>query len=284
MKKIQSALLATVIGMTAISTQAQLNNTAYNHNLIIGFTSQSGNDLIYDLGADTSLTNGKTWSLGSLVSGYNLNAVNWGVVGTVATNHTSYATYDSSFGTPPPVPSLNAWKPINTAVTTLYGSFPAAGAGQFSTVSASAENSWNAETISAPDGNDYVNENISPNVVGLVSAPFYLQPDDNSTPVQLGTFSLAANGVVTYNIVSTTASAPPPQITSVTRLGNTSTISFTTTNGSFTYSLYYTNATGLTAPVTNWPSSPTTLVGNGSINSLSDTTTATNRFYRIGVH
>jgi hypothetical protein len=40
----------------------------------------------------------------------------------------------------------------------------------------------------------------------------------------------------------------------------------------------------LTAPITNWTASPTTLTGNGNTNSLTDTSTDANRFYRIGVH
>jgi hypothetical protein len=79
------------------------------------------------------------------------------------------------------------------------------------------------------------------------------------------------------------AQPPVPRIVSITRSGSTSTIFFTTTNGP-TYTLYFTNSTGLTTSVTNWPSSPTTLVGNGLTNSLSDNMTATNRFYRIGAH
>jgi hypothetical protein len=101
----------------------------------------------------------------------------------------------------------------------------------------------------------------------------------------VGYFTLNPNGTMTFTRASTVVAQPPaPQIVSIIRSGNTSTVFFTTTNGTFTYTLYYTNSTGLTASTTNWPASPTTLVGNGNTNSLSDTTTDANRFYRVGAH
>jgi hypothetical protein len=107
---------------------------------------------------------------------------------------------------------------------------------------------------------------------------------NNGAAYYVGYFTLNPNGTMTFTRASTVVAQPPaPKIVSVSRSGTTSTIFFTTTNGTFTYSLYYTNSTGLAAPVTNWPASPTTLTGNGLTNSLTDTTTDTNRFYRIGV-
>lgn len=278
-KQIKLALLA-ILGLGVIMTaQAQ---TTYDSDLIVGFTSTSGNDTMYDLGAASSLVNGETWNLDSLISGYSLSTVNWGVIGTTTSGHNSYMTYSSAFGTPPAVDSQGNWSPINTAVKTLYDNFATAGVGKSATVAASSANSWNVETINPTVGADYINENAGPNVAGETSAPFFIQPDNGSTPTNLGSFSLSANGVLTFNTVA--AIPPAPQIVSIVRAGSASTIYFTTTNGSFTYTLYYTNSSGLTASVANWPSSPTTLIGNGSTNSLTDTTTTTNRFYRIGVN
>jgi hypothetical protein len=102
----------------------------------------------------------------------------------------------------------------------------------------------------------------------------------------VGYFTFNPAGTMTFTRGSTvmTQTPPPSQIVALTRLGNTSTIFFTTTNGTFTYSLCYTNSTGLTSSVTNWPTLPTTLTGDGVTNQLSDTTTDANRFYRISVH
>ena len=76
-KRFKSVLVAIAVGVVLTSAQA----ATYNGDLLIGFTTQSGNDVIYDLGAESSLVNGETWNLSSLLSGYNLNNVNWGVIG-----------------------------------------------------------------------------------------------------------------------------------------------------------------------------------------------------------
>jgi hypothetical protein len=116
----------------------------------------------------------------------------------------------------------------------------------------------------------------------------YNDPNSGTTSgaaYYVGYFTLNPNGTMSFTRASiATAQPPAPQIVSITRSGSTSMIYFTTTNGTFTYSLSFTNSTGLTAPVTNWPSLPTTLVGDGATNHLSDTTTDSNRFYRVWVH
>jgi len=290
MKNIQIKIaLLVLLGLAAIeSAQAQIGGATYNNDLIVGFSTQSGMDTLYDLGGVSSLTNGESWNLASLLTSYDLSTVDWGVIASVATNHTQYLTFNPGPGAltaPPPVPSFGAWNAINTAVKTIYNdNFVTAGAGNSATVSASLPYSWNVETISPTLGTDYINEEGGANVnaVGETTVGFFAQPDSGITPPQLGNFSLNASGVVTFNTLST---APPvPKIVSFVRSGSTDSVYFTTTNGSFTYTLYYTNAAGLTAPITNWIASPTTIVGNGNTNSLTDTSTDANRFYRIGVH
>jgi hypothetical protein len=105
----------------------------------------------------------------------------------------------------------------------------------------------------------------------------------NGPAYYVGYFQFNSDGSMTFKRDATSTAPPAPQIVSVQRSGNTSTIYFTTANGP-TYSLRFTNAAGLTAPVSNWPSSTTTLVGNGNTNSLSDTTTDPVRFYKVAVH
>jgi hypothetical protein len=97
----------------------------------------------------------------------------------------------------------------------------------------------------------------------------------------VGYFELGSDGTLTFNRQAASTPPPAPQIVSAARSGNTSTVYFTTANGA-TYTLFYTNLAGLTAPVSTWPSSPATLTGNGSVNSLSDTTTDAGRFYKVG--
>jgi hypothetical protein len=77
------------------------------------------------------------------------------------------------------------------------------------------------------------------------------------------------------------ASTAPAQVTlSIVRTNNVSTISFGSSS-SVTYSLFYTNAAGLGAPVSNWPSLPGTISGDGTTKSFQDTTTDAARFYRV---
>jgi hypothetical protein len=98
----------------------------------------------------------------------------------------------------------------------------------------------------------------------------------------VGYFQFNPDGTMSFTRAAA-AGPPPPLIVSITRSNGTSRIYFTTTNGP-TYQLYYTNSTGLGAPISNWPSLPGTLVGDGKTNSLSDATTTDSRFYRVGLH
>jgi hypothetical protein len=289
MKNIQIKIaLMVLLGLSVIQSAQAQGGATYNNDLIVGFSTQSGTDTLYDLGTVASITNGETWNLGSLLTSYDLSAVDWGVIASVSSSHTQYLTYNPGSGAvtaPPPIAAFGAWNTINTAVKTIYNnSFVTAGAGNSATVSSSQPYSWNVETINPTLGTDYLNEEggASPNAVGETTVGFFAQPDNGTTPPQIGNFSLNPSGVVTFNTLS--AAPPVPKIVSLVRSGSTDSIYFTTTSGSFTYTLYYTNAAGLTAPITNWTSSPTTLIGNGNTNSLSDTSTDANRFYRIGVH
>jgi hypothetical protein len=105
----------------------------------------------------------------------------------------------------------------------------------------------------------------------------------NGNAYFVGYFLFNPNGTITFTRASAAAPAPPPPVLSIQRSGNTSTISFGTTNGA-TYTLYYTNTVGLTAPIANWKSSPTTVTGNGNPSSFMDITTDSNRVYRVGAH
>jgi len=138
-------------------------------------------------------------------------------------------------------------------------------------------------------------ENTTPsNFVSAVVSDLYLAvPNGKVDPINsttsgpadyVGYFTFNPDGSMTFTRAVPAPPQPPvPQITSITRASGTTTVYFTTTNGP-TYVLYYTNSTGLATSVTNWPSSPTTLTGDGGTDHLSDTTTVSNRFYKVGAH
>src|SRR6266481_338922 len=75
-KQVRAVLLAAALAAAA-STQA----ATYNGDLLIGFTSQSGNDFIYDLGQASSLFSGETFNLSGPLAGFSLSTVHWGVIG-----------------------------------------------------------------------------------------------------------------------------------------------------------------------------------------------------------
>jgi hypothetical protein len=94
----------------------------------------------------------------------------------------------------------------------------------------------------------------------------------------LGYFEFNTNGVLTYTAGPSATAPTQPTIVSVTRVGTTTTVHFTTGNGG-TYSLLGTN--NLTAPKATWPVLGSPVSGNGQTNSISDVTTDGSRFYLI---
>lgn len=112
-------------------------------------------------------------------------------------------------------------------------------------------------------------------ITGLTNGPAY----------RVGFFTFSPNGTMTFMRTSTnsvTPTPPPPPQLTVGRSGSTTMISFGTTNSAI-YTLYYTNAAGLTTPVTSWASAGS-VAGDGTTKSLSDATTDAVRFYRVGAH
>jgi hypothetical protein len=262
----------------------------YNGDLVIGFTAGVGNDLVYDLAAPASLTDGQTWNLNSLLAagGFDLSSVQWGVVAsqTTSTNRVTWCTKSS--GTPPNVTGNSMWASIDHDVQGIYGQLPTAGAGQYYQPDVSLANSWWQQTVASPSSGSFHIAYANPNATGETNLNFYIAIANNTAPKLMGHFSLAANGVVTFttnSVVPPPPTPPVPQIVLITRTNATSTVYFTTTNNAaFTYKLYYTNSAGLNTSLSNWTASAGSVVGNGQTNSITDTTTDLNRFYGVGVH
>lgn len=296
MKYKYMALLTAIFSTASIMTL----EASSTYDLLVGFTQNGGNtggnDLIVDIGpagpyylGQSGLSNGETWNLNSLLAGpnFNLKNVQWGIIGDVLSGEgagTNILWVTTSGSTPPTIPNDAFFNNgIDTPISTIesYDFGGLANAGQSTTITAGNQNSWSQQTINGTLPAQFVNGYANPNITGTNAQDVLWVVPEKGTPTKLGTFKLSNTGILTFNTIST-AAPPTPQIVNVTRLGNTTTIYFTTTNGSFTYSLHFTNT--LTGPVTNWPASSTTVTGNGLTNSLSDTTTATNRFYDIQVH
>lgn len=101
----------------------------------------------------------------------------------------------------------------------------------------------------------------------------------NSAGRYLGYFEFKPNGALTFHTGSTPL--PAPSITRIVRVGDVSTVSFTTVGGA-TYNLRATDGTGISSSVSTW-SLVSSLTGNGGVQSLQDTSTAAIRLFAIQV-
>jgi len=99
------------------------------------------------------------------------------------------------------------------------------------------------------------------------------------TAFYLGYFELGTNGVMTYTAFPSGGTVTTPVITSFSRTNTTCYVKFTT-GSSGTYTLRGTNSAGLATVRTNWPAIAS-VGGNGSVNTLTDSTTSSNKFYVI---
>jgi hypothetical protein len=99
----------------------------------------------------------------------------------------------------------------------------------------------------------------------------------------VGYFELVPNGSMTFTRATTNslpAPPPPAPMLSAAYANGVITISVQTTNGA-TYSLYFTNSAGWAAPVTSWMLSPSTITGNGGVQTFTDTVSDADRVYRV---
>lgn len=195
-KKLRAVLLAAALAAAA-STQA----ATYSGDLLIGFTSQSGNDFLYDLGQASSLFSGETFNLIGPLAGFNLSTVQWGVIGdkNVGGMRTAWTTTGGL--APTTIPSSAAWATIDTATKSIYQNFPLGGAGDNFSIAATDDNSWNQQTINGALTTQYHNAYENPNVIGIGSASLFSLVANGSAPSQVGSLSLSANGTVTFTAV-----------------------------------------------------------------------------------
>jgi hypothetical protein len=134
-------------------------------------------------------------------------------------------------------------------------------------------------------------ENTTPSDFAFAGSPsrsdFYeLQPDSTGTSpagTYLGYFELGTDGSMTFYALPLVQTYPAPTLSVSTDGAGNVFVSFpSTANG--TYSLYYTNAAGLTAPVSTWPVVSTNIIGDGTVKSFQQTASGTGTFYSVGVH
>jgi len=112
-----------------------------------------------------------------------------------------------------------------------------------------------------------------------VRADLYQLLPGSGAGTYLGFFELSPEGVLTYTAGPSASALTPPTITGITRNGTDTIVSFNTVSSAH-YSLCFTDSSGLSSPVTTWPTiGPVT--GTGSVMSLTNSTAAANQFYRV---
>src|ERR1700743_59647 len=171
------ALLAGVVGFVASA-----NATAYNGDLFIGFYDGVGNDVLYDLGAITSITDGANSDLATVTSTFTLSGVHWGVVGNSLTSGNSRLLY-TTFDTAPGTAGAQTGNYVSSADTVMYNNFPAAGAGQHFTIAPAEDNSWTRQTLNPTLPTQYQTAWENPNTTGITSFNLWKVQANSSAPV-----------------------------------------------------------------------------------------------------
>jgi hypothetical protein len=253
----------------------------------------------FDLGSVTNFI-GKTNGYTTTVTGWNVGLVT-GKFGTDLTGIkvVLVATRGSTNFLSSAEPNVTAYNVSGQAANTLQGVISAVGTSPLYPINIPS-NSINAYSIDtggqyAYAAYDQVVTGGGVNTKGIAklggNAPFNVEQAipgfldfwateptlvyPGSPPDQLlGTFYITTNGVLTF-----VAGPRPSTVTAVSHAGNVSALSFTTTVGN-SYSVAYTNR--LVRGSAPWPvDASTTLVGNGRINTVTQTNAGSAEFYRI---
>ncbi len=190
---------ALVAGALAAGIGAEA--ATYNGDLFLGFTTQSGKDVIYDVGPASSLFPGQTWNLSSSLLGAgitSLGSVKWGVFGDRNVSGQRFAWTTTSGPVPSALPNTAVWGTIDTPARSIASQFTTLSLNQSVTPDASFDNSWNQQTIAGTLTTQLHNAYGDPNTSGLKTAPFYRVLADGSAPELIGSFTLSAGGSVSF--------------------------------------------------------------------------------------
>ena len=205
---LKTVLFAGIAAAAVSSTQAQIATSPYvQGGAFAAFTSNTGNDLIINLGLESSLYNGQTWDLGSLLTGNVAlaNSPTWSVL--AADSGNIYTTVPHAYPAPGATSDFfgaqGAVNSIGQYITTSSGvATPAASA----TFSFSTENN-------AANPQTYLLANEYGVVGGAFSGSSQIQDfysadnaSDPATKLNPGQFTLTSAGLLTYGVVA----APEP--------------------------------------------------------------------------
>ena len=217
----QAAVLA-ALGLASV-TAAQA--VSYNGDLLAGFTTASGTDLVYDLGSVANVlgnNGGAGWDLTAALTAAGLDSslstVQWGVVGSGTTVNHSPIVWATSLTGPSPINSGN-FGSIRSAVGSLMANdFTTAGLGNYATPGYGAAFSWYSQTAQTVanglSGTAFAALDLNPNTTGLGMISLYDQNSSDSSVTQYGTFALSQNaGIITLTEV------PEPSVNALMAVG-----------------------------------------------------------------
>jgi hypothetical protein len=291
-----------------------------NVDLVAGFRRAGGSsDLVVDLGPVPyyeglplrTVVNVTNVQASLLTAAFpNLNDLSWSISAAMRgnTNYPQYPLQTIWVSSPRPninTPGLVYVRKGQFTQGTIASQIDSIGAGAVTygnSVPAGTNNTQTGIVISSTDGNSYTTlmttngdfagtfqsnaENTTPSNFssgGTVSRSvlYKLLPGSGGTlnipGTAIGFFDFGSDGSLTFT------AGPPPERTTITSLqlnGRIATISSVTVN-SVSYRLRFTDGTGLTSPVSAWNTNGTVIIGNGSVQSLQDTSGSSARFYAI---
>jgi len=201
---IVSLALAAVASAQAQTTLESLASTYVQGDLIAGFTTASGQDLIVNLGSESTLASGQYWNLSSLLpanlSG-SLSSAQFGVIGVSGSApNTAYTTRTGSV-LPTTLAGLSAFNGVKTPVDGIGNTYLGSSSSATPTYTASGTTSWYGETVgggTATYKNNYGNPNGQ---VGEATLDFYSVAQGGTAPTLLDTFTLESNGDLVVSAV-----------------------------------------------------------------------------------
>jgi hypothetical protein len=289
---------------------SQMAHAAFKTNdLYLGLTESSAqNDYIIDLGqpsvigvgGSTPVTLSSDFSLGTFNSVFSGGAdgVNLAVVGGNNTfNHYEiYATQmrvggagnpavagSSMSGVTNSSPRLSGGAATITGVASSVGGLPAAGGSILD-----SSKSYSAQIDLTDSANSFVGKSgINPagtmDATGIIYLDLY-HATLTSNYTYLGYFTLnVSSALLTFTpSAAPNTSGPPVPALTIARSGTNNLISFLSAN-SATYTLYYTNSTGLKASMSTWATAGS-LSGDGTSKTFTNSSPDANRFYGVGGH
>ena len=202
MNKMYKGILLAVLGLASVSS---IHATTPDGDLIAGFSTGSGNDIVVDLGNHSTLYSGQTWSAATL--GISGTTFTWGVIGDTSngaagTGPISGLNYlwTTAIGTPNVINS-GGYNSKDIGISTIFGNLdnPITGPGSYLLDSAQGY-SWAYQTVSGALTTTYHNAYLNPNTSGANTINLYQIVDNGSSPVLEGTFTLNSSGL-TFNAV-----------------------------------------------------------------------------------